>query len=361
MMDSNTGKTQKRMALGKFARAGGCWYWWTLVCCGCLFSVFPVSAAVGDSLSRPFRLMVYNVENAFDTRHDSLKQNEEFLPEGDKRWTVYRYWNKLNALSKVIAAVGQERIPDIVTLCEVENDSVLFDLTRRSALRALGYQYVMTDSPDERGIDVALLYQPGAFRLLSVNRFRLNAFWPSSEPYPYKPTRDILYASGRVLSGDTLHLLVCHLPSKAGATRQTDRHRNFAARCLRQICDSLLHCSPDARIVVSGDFNATPDDVVFRRWFSEKDGGMRLLPSRAPNDPHRVRGTYNYQGNWSTLDHLLLSRSVRVRSGVHIADFPFLLEPDRVRGGLRPFRTYLGPRYLGGYSDHLPLYVDLEF
>ena len=360
MMGSNTGKTQKRMGCWRFVGAGGCRYWWTLVCCGCLFSVFPVSAAVGDSLSRPFRLMVYNVENAFDTRHDSLKQDEEFLPEGDKRWTVYRYWNKLNDLSKVIAAVGQERIPEIVTLCEVENDTVLFDLTRRSALRALGYQYVMTDSPDERGIDVALLYQPGAFRLLSVNRFRLNAFWPLSKLYPYKPTRDILYVSGRVLSGDTLHLLVCHLPSKAGATRLTDRHRNFAARCLRQICDSILHRSPDARIVVSGDFNATPDDVVFRRWFSER-GGMRLLPSRAPNDPRRVRGTYNYQGNWSTLDHLLVSPSVRVRSGVYIADFPFLLESDRVRGGLRPFRTYLGPRYLGGYSDHLPLYVDLEF
>lgn len=360
MMGSNTGKTQKRMGCWRFVGAGGCRYWWTLVCCGCLFSVFPVSAAVGDSLSRPFRLMVYNVENAFDTRHDSLKQDEEFLPEGDKRWTVYRYWNKLNVLSKVIAAVGQERIPEIVTLCEVENDTVLFDLTRRSALRALGYQYVMTDSPDERGIDVALLYQPGVFRLLSVNRFRLNAFWPLSKPYPYKPTRDILYVSGRVLSGDTLHLLVCHLPSKAGATRLTDRHRNFAARCLRQICDSILHRSPDARIVVSGDFNATSDDVVFRRWFSER-GGMRLLPSRAPNDPRRVRGTYNYQGNWSTLDHLLVSPSVRVRSGVYIADFPFLLESDRVRGGLRPFRTYLGPRYLGGYSDHLPLYVDLEF
>ncbi len=360
MMGSNTGKTQKRMGCWRFVGAGGCRYWWTLVCCGCLFAVLPVSAAVGDSLSRPFRLMVYNVENAFDTRHDSLKQDEEFLPEGDKRWTVYRYWNKLNVLSKVIAAVGQERIPEIVTLCEVENDTVLFDLTRRSALRALGYQYVMTDSPDERGIDVALLYQPGVFRLLSVNRFRLNAFWPLSKPYPYKPTRDILYVSGRVLSGDTLHLLVCHLPSKAGATRLTDRHRNFAARCLRQICDSILHRSPDARIVVSGDFNATPDDVVFRRWFSER-GGMRLLPSRAPNDPRRVRGTYNYQGNWSTLDHLLVSPSVRVRSGVYIADFPFLLESDRVRGGLRPFRTYLGPRYLGGYSDHLPLYVDLEF
>ena len=150
------------------------------------------------------------------------------------------------------------------------------------------------------------------------------------------------------------------MPSKAGATRQTDRHRDFAARCLRQICDTLLHDLSDARIVVSGDFNATPDDVLFRRWFSNKDG-LRLLPSRAPNDPHRVRGTYNYQGNWSTLDHLLVSPFVRVRSGVHIADFPFLLEPDRVRGGLRPFRTYLGPRYLGGYSDHLPLYVDLVF
>lgn len=345
-----------------FSGAGGCRYWWALVCCGFLFAVFPVFAAVGDSLSRPFRLMAYNVENAFDTRHDSLKQDEEFLPESDKRWTVYRYWKKLNALSKVIAAVGQERIPDVVTLCEVENDSVVFDLTRRSALRALGYRYVMTDSPDERGIDVALLYQPGAFRLLSVNRFRLNALWSSPAPYPYKPTRDILYVRGKVLSGDTLHLLVCHLPSKAGATRLTDRHRDFAARCLRQICDSILHCSPKARIVVSGDFNATPDDVLFRRWFSgSRSGGMRLLPSRAPNNSRRVRGTYNYQGNWSTLDHLLVSSSVSVRSGVHIADFPFLLEPDRGRGGLRLFRTYLGPRYLGGYSDHLPLYVDLTF
>lgn len=359
-MKSNIGKTPKNMYCWKSVWAGGCQYLWTLVCCVFLFAVFPVFAAVGDSLSRPFRLMVYNVENAFDTRHDSLKQDEEFLPEGDKRWTTYRYWKKLNALSKVIAAVAQERIPDVVTLCEVENDSVVFDLTYRSALRTLGYRYVMTDSPDERGIDVALLYQPGTFRLLSVHRFRLNTFWSSSEPYPYKPTRDILYVSGRVLSGDTLHLLVCHLPSKAGATRQTDRHRDFAARCLRQICNTLLHDLSDARIVVSGDFNATPDDVLFRRWFSNKDG-LRLLPSRAPNDPHRVRGTYNYQGNWSTLDHLLVSPFVRVRSGVHIADFPFLLEPDRVRGGLRPFRTYLGPRYLGGYSDHLPLYVDLVF
>ena len=105
-------------------------------------------------------------ENLFDCRHDSLKEDREFLPGGEKKWTPSRYWRKLDALSKVVAAVGEERLPDLVGLCEVENDSVLFDLTRRSSLRALGYRYVATHSPDVRGIDVALLYQPGSFRLL---------------------------------------------------------------------------------------------------------------------------------------------------------------------------------------------------
>lgn len=126
---------------------------------------------------QPFRVMFYNVENLFDCRHDSLKEDREFLPDGEKKWTPSRYWRKLDALSKVVAAVGEERLPDLVGLCEVENDSVLFDLTRRSSLRALGYRYVATHSPDVRGIDVALLYQPGSFRLLESHEIPV----PSAE------------------------------------------------------------------------------------------------------------------------------------------------------------------------------------
>ena len=126
---------------------------------------------------QPFRVMFYNVENLFDCRHDSLKEDREFLPDGEKKWTPARYWRKLDALSKVVAAVGEERLPDLVGLCEVENDSVLFDLTRRSSLRALGYRYVATHSPDVRGIDVALLYQPGSFRLLESHEIPV----PSAE------------------------------------------------------------------------------------------------------------------------------------------------------------------------------------
>ena len=153
--------------------------------------------------------MFYNVENLFDCRHDSLKEDREFLPDGEKKWTPARYWRKLDALSKVVAAVGEERLPDLVGLCEVENDSVLFDLTRRSSLRALGYRYVATHSPDVRGIDVALLYQPGSFRLLESHEIPV----PSAEA-GFRPTRNVLYVKGEVLSGDTLHVLVCHLPSR---------------------------------------------------------------------------------------------------------------------------------------------------
>ena len=169
--------------------------------------------------------MFYNVENLFDCRHDSLKEDREFLPDGEKKWTPSRYWRKLDALSKVVAAVGEERLPDLVGLCEVENDSVLFDLTRRSSLRALGYRYVATHSPDVRGIDVALLYQPGSFRLLESHEIPV----PSAEA-GFRPTRNVLYVKGEVLSGDTLHVLVCHLPSRLGATRVSRRHRMLAAR-----------------------------------------------------------------------------------------------------------------------------------
>ena len=173
---------------------------------------------------QPFRVMFYNVENLFDCRHDSLKEDREFLPGGEKKWTPSRYWRKLDALSKVVAAVGEERLPDLVGLCEVENDSVLFDLTRRSSLRALGYRYVAIHSPDVRGIDVALLYQPGSFRLLESREITV----PSVDA-GFRPTRNVLYVKGRVLSGDTLHVLVCHLPSRLGATRVSRRHRMLAA------------------------------------------------------------------------------------------------------------------------------------
>lgn len=310
---------------------------------------------------RPFRIMEYNVENLFDLRHDEGHTDEEFLPEGEKRWNAYKYWKKLNLLAKAVVAVGEQRIPDLMVLCEVENDTVVRDLCRRSVLRTLGYRSVQTASEDSRGIDVAVLYQPGSFRLLRSDTIRV----PSREN-GFSPTRDLLYLQGKLISGDTLHLIACHLPSKYSGTRAADRHRRLAARTLAAWCDSVLRRFPKGFLVVTGDFNATASEDIFQKELGEVSG-LHLLPSKAVRDDRSVRGTYRYRGYWSCLDHFLVSAPLRNFGGrvglkdsvARIADFPFLLQRDEKYGGWKPFRTYLGPRYLGGYSDHLPLYLDL--
>lgn len=317
---------------------------------------------------QPFRVMFYNVENLFDCRHDTLKQDTEFLPEGARQWTTFRYWRKLNALSKVVAAVGEERLPDLIGLCEVENDSVVRDLTRRSVMRTLGYRYVMTDSPDVRGVDVALLYQPGSFRLLEWRELRV----PSAEQ-GFRPTRNILYAKGLLLCGDTLHAVVCHLPSRLGKARVSKRNRALAARTLRGLVDSLYAHAPRPNVVVMGDFNAGLKDEVFRKELSavplSAHGALPLLyaPPLQGMEPG-VRGSYRYRGIWETIDHIFVSPSLvegdgalRLREGAgRIVAFPFLCEPEAKYGGQRPFRTYQGPLYKGGYSDHFPVMVDLQ-
>ena len=193
-------------------------------------------------LSSFLTFMELNCENLFDTRHDSLKNDLEFLPEGSYRWTPYRYWAKLNHLGQEIVAQSNP-IPDFVAMCEVENDSVMFDLTRRSLLRNAGYEYVMTSSPDERGIDVALLYQPASFALLHSHSIRI-------KPLPdTRPTRDILYASGLLITGDTLHIFVVHAPSRRGGEVASRSYRLHVADWLAAAVDSVYAISGDAKIM----------------------------------------------------------------------------------------------------------------
>ncbi|MEE1223360.1 MAG: endonuclease, partial [Bacteroidaceae bacterium] len=174
--------------------------------------LFLYSAFLPDvRAQRPLRVVEWNVENLFDCRHDTLKDDQEFLPEGERRWSWGRYWRKLTDIGRVLMAIGDEAAPDLVALCEVENDSVLHDLCRRSDLRHLDFSYIITNSADRRGIDVALLYRPVRFRLLDWHAVRV----PSREQ-GLPPTRDILWAKGLAPAGDTLHIAVCHLPSRLG-------------------------------------------------------------------------------------------------------------------------------------------------
>ena len=301
-------------------------------------------------LSSFLTFMELNCENLFDTRHDSLKNDLEFLPDGSYRWTPYRYWAKLNHLGQEIVALSNP-IPDFVAMCEVENDSVMFDLTRRSLLRNAGYEYVMTSSPDERGIDVALLYQPASFALLHSHSIRI-------KPLPdTRPTRDILYASGLIITGDTLHVFVVHAPSRRGGEQASRPYRLHVASQLAEAVDSVYAISRDAKIIIAGDFNDYADSPALQYLYEHH----LINISADAKGSHGAKATYRWHGEWRSLDQILCSPSLAARkqSSV-IGDLPFLLEDDEKYGGKKPYRTYLGPRYLGGYSDHLPLGVQFS-
>lgn len=297
-----------------------------------------------------FTFVELNCENLFDCRHDSLKNDTEFLPDGSYHWTRTRYWRKLNRVGQTIIACGVKgqswQLPDMVALCEVENDSVLHDLTRRSLLRNARYDYVMTCSPDERGIDVALVYSPFSFRLIRSHSVRV-------EPIKdMRPTRDILYASGVIASGDTLHVIVAHLPSRRGGERHSRPFRMAAASRVAAVVDSIYNVSKDAKIIIAGDFNDYANSASVRMLC-----GKRLKDiSAEATGRNGAKGTYRYQGEWGSLDHILISESLaRNVVDCYINDAPFLVEPDEKYGGVKPRRNYLGPRYQNGFSDHLPL------
>ncbi len=315
-----------------------------------------------------FRIMFYNVENLFDTHDDPLKEDDDFLPDGFMRWTPWKYWEKLRNITRVITAVGGMQSPAVVGLCEIENDSVLFDLTKRSPLRAQEYEYIITDSPDERGIDVALLYQRHQFKPLQTSEYEIKFIRRN-----IRPTRNILHVTGEVLNGDTLDLFVCHFPSRSGGQRETEPARMETAALLKNKADSLFTLRENARIIIMGDFNDHPDNKSLSQILGarsiqaplQRDQLYNLFHHHAKNPE---TGTYKYQGKWEILDQFIVSgnilteeNSIHVKNNTaHIFDADFLLEEDERYYGRKPYRTSAGPRYIGGFSDHLPIYMDLS-
>ena len=311
---------------------------------------FPASA------QESFRVLFWNVENLFDCKDNPQKNDNEYLPEATRHWTYFRYRDKLKNLAKGIIASGNDYVPDLVGLCEVENDSCLYDLTRRSPLKEADYRYVMTDSPDMRGIDVALLYQRGSFKLVQHQSIRI-----PSEQIGHAPTRDILHVTGKVISGDSLDVFVCHMPSRSGGQAMSEPYRIFTAERLKQAVDSVMHVRRNPNIIVMGDFNDYPTDRSMKEVLGA-DGKLRNLMKG------KKEGTYRYRGEWGILDHFLVSENLLGKKGsirtsrkkAQILRHEFLLEEDENYGGDKPFRTYNGMRYQGGFSDHLPIALDLQ-
>lgn len=302
-------------------------------------------------LASMLTLVELNCENLFDTIDNPLKADEEFLPEGSHQWTRTRYWRKLEQLAKELVALGgndrgEWQLPDLVALCEVESDTVMHDLTRRSLLRSAGYDYVMTHSPDARGINVALVYSPMMFRPIQCRDIRI-----PRRPQ-WRPTRDVLYVKGVYGLDDTLHVFVVHAPSRTGGERATRPYRVLVAQQIGALADSILSACSGAQILVAGDFNDYAHTPALDTLASHKLTDV----AGTATGRHGARGTYRYRGDWGSLDHILCSPQMAGRlHECYIGDLPFLMEEDTKYGGVKPFRTFLGPTYHRGYSDHLPL------
>ena len=310
-----------------------------------------------------YRIMFYNVENFFDTEDDYETEDDEFLPVGFYHWTQTKFEKKRNDIASVIESVGNGKLPSIVGLCEVENRFVLEQLTQHTSLKEHGYAILHNDSPDSRGIDVALLYLPQHFRLMDSAFFRINI---------EKRTREILYAKGMLGSIDTLHVFVNHWSSKLGGEKKTEPYRMEAAKTLHAKIDSILQLNPSAGIIAMGDFNDLPDSRPIREGLKAK----AMVDSLRHNSIYNLsvlsaakgEGTSKYKGKWQLVDMLFCSISMLNSTSLlycNPADFTiynadFLLEEDKTYGGVKPKRTLAGPRYVGGVSDHLPIFIDIK-
>ena len=293
--------------------------------------------------------MFWNVENFFDWRNDSTTVSDvEFSAAGERHWTWKRFQAKAHAFAKALFWVEAEtgQLPDIVGLEEVENAFVLRQVLTKTALRKLDYKYVHYDSPDRRGIDVALLYRSSRLELLDSKPCHLFA------ADSVMATRDILLCQFRKDSS-VFTVLVNHHPSKYGGAAESEPRRRVAVERLRFLADSLAAAGID-RILAGGDFNDTPDNPVFRLL------EPALLPTH--RDLHRRGlGSIKFDGKWDLIDHIYVSPSASSGTQMRILRIPFLLARDTVHSGEKPLRTYTGPRHTGGVSDHLPVLLELAF
>lgn len=299
-------------------------------------------------------VMFWNLENFFDWRRDSLNGSDsevEFTSFGKRRWTKRRFMAKCNAIAKSIFWIkdSEGAFPDVIGVAEVENRFVLKKLLEDTPLYKMDYKIVHFDSPDPRGIDVALLYRSSRLKLLQAMPFRVGG---GLDP-PFR-TRDILLTKFRKPDGDSVAFLVNHHPSKYGG-KTVDR-REVALRRLREVTDSLQRLGL-RNIVAMGDFNDTPENPAFGIL---TDGQSYPLTNLAVILAGKGEGTIRYSGKWEMIDMFFASESLVLSGHIHemkVLRLPFLMTRDNAHSGEKPLRTYTGPRYVGGVSDHCPIVV----
>lgn len=334
-----------------------------------LFAVFCLLSSFSFSQEKQYYVSCigfWNIENLYDTIDDPVTDDAEFLPGGEKQWNSGRYKKKLENLSEVISQLGSEINPEglaILGLAEVENRSVLEDLVTTEKLKRFNYQIVHYHSPDKRGVDVALLYQPKYFTVTSSKPFTLKM---ASDTGLY--TRDQLLVSG-IFDGKPLHVIVAHWPSRRGGEAASSPKRIAAANLGRSIIDSLLTADPEARIVYMGDLNDDPVNVSVKKYLCESGSGAKLKKASLFNAMEESYdkgiGTLAWNDSWNLFDQIILSQSLAQKEyssfryyGSKVFNKPFVKQDDGNFKGY-PFRTYVGNNFTGGYSDHFAVYVIL--
>lgn len=314
-----------------------------------------------------FTIISYNVENLFDTINNPLKEDDEFLPTSKKEWNSDRYKKKINDLALVLKSINNNELPELVGLIEVENRKVVEDLISSTHLKNGDYGIVHEESPDARGIDVALIYRKSEFQYLEHQKITVKFDFE-----PETTTRDILFVKGKLSNNENLFVFVNHWSSRRDGQEASEPKRVHAASLLKAKVDSIFKKEKNAKVVIMGDFNDEP----VNKSLSETLNAKAKQQNQKNNGLYNLMydkdllglGTYNYHGNWNMLDNIIVSTSLmnanagyRISSdGGQIYSNRWMLYDNVKTGEFTPNKTYGGSNYYGGVSDHLPVFVILK-
>lgn len=313
-----------------------------------------------------FSILFYNVENLFDTRDDPFTEDDGFTPEGELHWTNKRLSHKLLNLSKVIMSASGWNIPDIAIFAEIENKQVLEKLINDTPLKSFPFKIIHKESPDHRGIDVGLIYNSESFSPVEYK------YYPLLIDSAALDTRELMYVSGVLNGTDTLHIFGNHWPSRYSGLLETKDLRKAAALLLKSKVDELFEKYKAPKIVIVGDFNDNPEDEALKDILKAGKSELPVVDEKLYNlffDLKRDnQGSLKFQSQWFVFDQVIVSGSLlSAESGFFVKPEnakiivqPYLLEDDKKFGGKKPFRTYYGYNYNGGFSDHLPVLLQLN-
>lgn len=337
-----------------------------------LFTIFFIFATlISFSQDKQYKIVTvafYNIENVFDTIVDqdtSKILQDDFTPKGPHNWTSEKYYKKLDNIAHVISDIGAEKAkvpPAVIGISEIENKSVLIDLTQREKLKKYNYQIIHYESPDKRGIDVALLYRPNAFKLIESKTFTLNI--------PEKPdfhTRDQLLVKGTI-DGEIFYFIVNHWPSRSGGEKRSKPFREAAARLAKSISDSIVATNVNAKVIIMGDLNDDPVNSSVKKYLNAK--GTKDISSDQMYNPmldlyNKGIGSLAYRDNWNLFDQIIITKGLlgNYSDGynfhkAHVYNKRYLKQQSGKYKGY-PHRTFVGDNFIDGYSDHFPVYIYL--